>query len=342
MENPVEPDNLTPAETGEHITIDDVVEREVQRWGSFQDHLEASITAMPGGATLDLTPLTGALWQIRIRSGWPGVDGPGTCAYHLQLGSRLGTDALGESIGPWSETPYGMAFGYEATRVAGAVSALGLDSHPETSANPSAVASGPIGALEIADMAVELLREAFGLEGPSHVRVQGDPYWGFPSIDPAVAPDIPAEWWMSHGFTEEPWQSLDGRRLVGWIDGVLVDVDHDHGSLPGLSVATVRARITDPTAEPLAAPMGPGASYVDRLRAGDGTDVSIDTVQSRGHLVHVWAQRMVIAATDDTAAPDTRGVRDALREVVDFAFSLRMVDPESVRPQRMSFRPGFV
>jgi len=342
MEHPVDPHNLSGhfgPSTEAGLPDIDVPDLPGHGWGEFQDEFEDVLAAMADGDTVDLTSVAPAQWRIRIRAGWPGVDGPGTLAYHLQIG----TDTNGD-VGAWADTPYAQSFGFTATRIAGAVAALGLDHHPVGISNPSLIAAGTVGALEIGDMAVEVLRDAFHIASPTGVRVEGVE-WVLPTDDApeTVIRDRGPAWWQAQGFTEKPWQDPTGDHLVGWVDGVLIEVAHDHTCLPGLSVAMIRGRVTDPAEVPVAAPGRPGASFLQRVQSDSGSEVSLESVTARGHLVHVWAHRMVVASVDDTHddnfMANTEGVRDAVTEVGRFVTGLRLVDPEAMRPSRMAFGP---
>ncbi len=322
----------------------------------FHDRLDEAVTALDDGQTVDLRSVLHR-WRIRIRAGWPGVEGPGSFAYHLQLGGDRDGD-----LAPWASTPYAQNLGFAATRIAGAIAAFGLESDATGLANPTMIASGSIGGLEVADLSVELLREALGVRDIDQVQIVGDK-----TTETATAatgaPALPCQrtdsdtWYSELGFHPEPTVSPDGDHVVGWIDHVLVEVSRDLGSLPGLTVIVARARLTDPDTEPLTIPSAAALSLLQRMRGAGADEVTVEPVTARCQLVHAWAHLMLLVGPDDpsngsgpaqehgSGAIDGNGsgrdpVADAAARVVRFVRDARRNDPDVVRPTRMVIRLG--
>lgn len=328
-------------------TADAPAEVAGREWSRFQDRLESAIASLTDGAHLDLADADGdGGWRIRLRAGWPGVEGPGTFAYHLQIGAdRITPDTI-EVLGPWADTPLAQSFGFAATRAAGEITALGLASHPRGKGNPGLVTAGPVGILEMADTALELVHTALDVARPGDLCVEGHDARSVATRPAArdTRDPVPAAWWAAHGFVSEPWCHPGGRHLVGWIDDVLVDVEHDTTSLPGLSVAVVRARLTDPSAPACSVPPG-GAASGERLRPAQGCQMAVEAVRAGDGLVHLWAHRMVVGGdqehvrADGPGGTDLHGVREAVADAVRFVSRVRRVDPGAQRPARMVVRP---
>ncbi|MCP4434212.1 MAG: hypothetical protein GY812_01760 [Actinomycetia bacterium] len=315
-------------------------------WERFHDDLDTTVDGAGDGTVIELHEV-GSDWRMGISVGWPGVDGPGTFAYHLQLGSDLDGE-----LGPWALTRYCRSVGFEATKVAGEVATLGLESDPSGVSNPSMIASGPVGHLEVADMAVEAVRNAFGVDDPS--RLQVTVRTGSPPRQPTAAEANSSgcgerpDWAKSIGFDSEPDVSPDGHEVVGWVDNVLVEVTRDADSLPGLELTVARARLTDPNCVPLTVPSGNAASFMTWLRDSGGNGITVETVTSTGRLTHAWATRML--CSDTAPAPalgrikalDGAGQADPASEAVDavlgFVREARRNHPDAMRPTRVILR----
>lgn len=339
-------------------------------WGTFQDHLDDAVGALGDGEHLEVRSRT-APWRIRIQAGWPGVEGPGSLAYHLQLGSHLDG-----KFGPWATSPYARSLGFAATRVAGAVAALGVVSDATGLSNPSMISSGAIGGLEMADLTVELLREAFGVRSVDAVQVVQSPTGAsHPEWQPTEIGAV-EQWWSNLDFHPAPEVDEDGDHVVGWIGNVMVELSRDTGSLPGLVVTVARARLTDPAAEPLPGPGAGVAGLLGSLRLTGTDGVSVEPVTDRNQLVHAWAHHMVVTTADgvahsgtddsgtdhsgtdhsaihdgtaegtihDGTAEGTDGTAtaaaDAAAQVISFVRAARSANPDVSRPSRMIIRLG--
>ncbi len=319
-------------------------------WERFHDRLDEEVESLGEGGFLDLNE-NGSSWRMRISAGWPGVDGPGTLAYHLQIGS----DHRG-GLGAWSDTPYARNHGYSATRVAGEISALGLESDSHGLANPSLIACGSVAHLEVADVAVELLREAFRVRhveslcitsgGAGADRTRGARAVEHPASDAAASPEAPgSSWWSRVPFDPRPERAADGESVVGYVDNILVELTRDRTALPGLTLMVARARLTDPNAVPLALPTADAAALLRWMRTAGGDGISVDTVRSGGLTVHGWATRMVCGDGADAALAriealdgpdgDEDAAAEAVAEVVRFVRSARVSDPQVIRPTRL-------
>ena len=308
-------------------------------WGEFQDRLDDAVGALGDGRRLEVRSAS-APWRIRIQAGWPGVEGPGTLAYHLQLGSDLGG-----TFGPWASTPYARSLGFAATRVAGAVAALGVMSDATGLANPSMISSGSVGALEMSDLTVELLREAFGVLDVAEVTVV-DPdaddggIATRPAPRPAAAGSGTEQWWSGLDFRPAPEVTPGGDHVVGWVGNILVELSRDTESLPGLLVTVARARLTDPAADPLPGPSSGVAGLLGRLRVAGTEGVTVDSVTGRDHLVHAWAHRMVVADPAELADGTDEAAADAAAQVIRFVRAARRANPDVSRPSRGIIRMG--
>ena len=311
-------------------------------WEQFHDRLDELLETLDEGERLEVAR-PGAPWRIRISTGWPGVDGPGTLAYHFQIGS----DRDG-SLGPWADTPYCRSHGYRATKVAGQISATGLDAAPGGAGNPSMIASGSIAHLEVADLAVELLREVLSPTGPDGLVVDRggaatDSVRQLPG--PHESTGSAPQWWAAVGFDTTPELGPDGESALGFIDDILVEVSTDCESLPGLALVVARARLTDPEAVPLTLPSGGAASLLRWMRAAGGDGISVETVRSGAGTVHGWASRMVCGDSNpnalgridslDRCGGTEAAAAEAAAEVVEFVRSTRRSQPEVMRPTRL-------
>ena len=363
-DHPSDPEHLSdPDHPGDHLHADG----QGRDWGRFHDEVERAITWLADGQHVDFTDAVApedSQWRMRVSAGWPGVDGPGTLAHHLQVGSDPGHGALAS----FALTPFAANFGFGASRVGSDLAALGLEFAPDRPVNPGLLFGGPVGALEVADLAVELLRDVFRVARPSLVRVSGDPDWHFPaepgpdSLTHII--DRAAGWWQHFGFTDEPWHNRVADHLVGWVDDVLVEVEQDHRSLPGLTVTVVRARVTDPTADATTVPPGRGMALARGVHTADGTELVVEPVRAADSLAHAWVHCTVVATeprADDTFFDDdwsavaaaepaavlpTPGADNGtdlaavVRNVVRFVTDVRRTDPDAVRPARLVFRPA--
>jgi hypothetical protein len=340
--------------------------RPVPDWEWFHDRLDAEVEGLGEGEFLDLTQ-QGSSWRIRISAGWPGVDGPGTLAYHLQIGS----DHRGE-LGAWSSTPFARSHGYSATRVAGEISSLGLESDSYGTANPSMIACGSVAHLEVADVAVELLREAFRVplvdtvhlafgDGANDTSTDAetvdrydtaggrdapDGHTGYPNTEGPMHREAPGySWWSRVRFDTHPEPAADGESVVGHVDNILVELTRDRAALPGLTLMVARARLTDPNAVPVALPAADAAALLRWMRTAGGDGISVDTVRSGGRTVHGWATRMVCGDGADAALAriemldgpdgDEDAAAEAVAEVVRFVRSARRSAPQVIRPTRL-------
>jgi hypothetical protein len=311
-------------------------------WGAFHDMVDQFVVEIGAGDHLDLTA-HGAPWTIRVSAGWPGVDGPGTVAHHLQVAGRRVAASQAE-LEEFATTPYAMGLGYAASRVAADLAAMGLEWAGPVAPNPSVMFSGPSGGLEAADMLVELLREVFAVGSPACVEVTLNDEWPLaigecahtadtdvadltatiarsgaspttgepartdgPQHADATAGDgeieSPTGWWSAIGYTGTPTFLSDGH-VVGSVGDVLVEVERDADALPGLDVIAVRARVTDPEAAPLRVPAGKGFAAM-RAMGGGNDDITLEPVRTSGHVAHAWAHRMVVvdAAPGRSIAP---------------------------------------
>lgn len=320
-------------------------------WEEFHDHLDEQVESLDEGTHLELTEL-GSRWMIRISAGWAGIDGPGTLAFHLQIGSnRAG------ALGAWSSTQFGRSHGYSATRVAGEISALGLESDPTGISNPSMIACGSVAHLEVSDVAVELLREVFTVSQTEHLLLRvGSPD---SDTDPRTEADdqntcatadadlvVEEPWWAQVAFDEAPEVDHQGEIVVGYVDNVLVEAKRDSASLPGLTLVVARARLTDPNALPLALPSADAAALMHWMRTAGGEGISIDTVRSAGRTVHGWATRILCSDGADTPLTridaldgpegDAEAAAEAVGEVISFVKSARRSEPQVIRPTRLT------
>ena len=342
---PTEPPSPTvrpvPATDAAHAAADEPgsADSSAGSWGEFQDRLDDAVGALAEGRLLEVRSAT-APWRIRIRAGWPGVEGTGTLAYHLQLGSDLGG-----SFGPWASTPYARSLGFAATRVAGAVAALGVMSDATGLANPSMISSGAMGALEMSDLTVELLREAFGVRDVAEVTVVDPETLDHgsnpgPAPRPETADGWAEQWWAGLEFRPRPEVTLGGDHVVGWVGSILVELSRDTESLPGLLVTVARARLTDPAADPLPGPSSGVAGLLGRLRVAGTEGVTVDSVTGRDHLVHAWAHRMVVADPAEPAGGTDEAAVDAAAQVIRFVRAARRANPDVSRPSRGIIRMG--
>ena len=213
------------------------------------------------------------------------------------------------------------------------------------------IASGAVGHLEMADMAVEVVRGAFGVTDPARLEmlVRTDPapaHLAHDDGEPEDSRTVP-DWARGIRFDEPPHVSPDGLSVVGWVDNVLVEAGRDTTALPGLELTVARARLTDPNCAPLTVPSGNAAELMHWLRESGGNGITVESVGSAGRLAHAWATRMLCSDSAPTPAlgrvealDGTSGdpSAEAVESVLSFVKQARRDHPDVVRPTRVIIR----